>query len=514
MDTNKSKKNSREIYDNGNTKDKTDSKPVSKSEKHHKNSNMALILTAISVCILFVSMSLFMVIFAKNNKMEMFDNSYNSYSYRLAKEYLRGKIYSSDGQLLAYSEGEDASEQKRVYPYGNMFAHAVGISSHGKMGTEKLANYYLLNCNLSLKDKADSEKEDEVPTADSVYTTLDTRLQQVAFDSLGVYKGAVVITEVKTGRILAMVSKPDFDPNNIDNEWDSLVADKNNSNLLNRVTQGLYPPGSTFKIITTLEYLREHDHSYAGYHFNCGGKFSYEDTTISCYHGSVHGSVDFPTSFAKSCNSSFANMATGFDPASYEQTLVDLMFDCKLPCDLPTSVSKTAIEPGVDMHNLLQASIGQGQDAMSPIHLNMITCAIANEGVLMRPMLLDHVESDSGNNKVVTFESKKEKQLITKEESELLTELMTEVVKSGTGKRLQNDLYTSAGKTGSAEYSNYNKDYSHAWFTGFAPAEEPQIAVTIIIEGAGSGGEYAVPIAKRMFDVYFTQVFDTPINSE
>ena len=89
------------------------------------------------------------------------------------------------------------------------------------------------------------------------------------------------------------------------------------------------------------------------------------------------------------------------------------------------------------------------------------------------------------------------------EETEILTELMKQVVEKGTGTRLKNELYTAAGKTGSAEFNNYSKDDSHAWFTGFAPAEDPEIAVTIIIEGAGSGGEYAVPVAKRMFDEYF-----------
>lgn len=473
-----------------------------KAAKHHKNSNLAIILTGITICSVFLVMCIYMVRFSKEHKIEMFDNSYNTYSYRLAKEYIRGSIYSSDGEVLAYSEGDDPANQKRVYPYSNMFSHSVGIHTHGKMGVESLANYYLMNCNLKIRDKAESENEEKVLQADSVITTLDTALQQVAFDSLGVYKGAVIITEVDTGRILAMVSKPDFDPNSIDADWDKLVSDKNNSNLLNRTTQGLYPPGSTFKIITTLEYLREHDNSLAGYHYNCNGRFTIEDTTITCYHGSVHGSVDFASSFAKSCNSSFANMASTFNPSSFEKTLSDLMFGEKLPCDMPSSVSATAVNENVDIHNLVQASIGQGQDAMSPIHLNMITCAIANDGVLMRPTLLDRVETATGDN-VIKFSPIEEKRLITKEESEILTELMTGVVLSGTGKRLQSPDYTAAGKTGSAEYSNYNKDYSHAWFTGFAPVEEPKIAVTIIIEGAGSGGEYAVPIAKRMFDVYF-----------
>ena len=166
-------------------------------------------------------------------------------------------------------------------------------------------------------------------------------------------------------------------------------------------------------------------------------------------------------------------------------------------------MSHTAVNEDTDTHNIMQASIGQGQDSISPLHMNMITCAIANKGVLMKPHLLDRVESESGSV-VTTFKPEEAGRLMTEEESAQLTELMTEVVKRGTATRLQDDRYTAAGKTGSAEFSSTVKDDSHAWFTGFAPAEDPKIAVTIIIEGAGSGGEYAVPIAKRMFDQYFT----------
>ncbi len=466
-----------------------------------KMSNAAIITTGIAISLVFISMCVYMVWYARTHEIEMFDNSYNSYSVRLAKEYIRGSIYSSDNEVLAYSEGTTAEDQKRIYPYGNMFAHSVGYSTHGKMGVESAANYYLLNCHMAVSDKAKAGSEGQDATADSVYTTLNARLQQVAYDSLGVYKGAVIITEVKTGKILAMVSKPDFDPNQIDVLWDEMLNDKDNSALLNRVTQGQYPPGSTFKIITALEYLRENNNSYDGYHFNCNGSLTYEDTTIHCYHGSVHGSLNFETSFAKSCNSSFANIGLGLDRAKFADTLEDLLFEQELPYDLPSSVSHTLIDENIDTHNMMQASIGQGQDSISPLHLNMITCAIANGGELVKPHLLDRVESTSGNV-IRTFDEKGTIRLMSEEESLKMTELMEAVVDHGTGTRLKDASYTSAGKTGSAEFKTYSKGDSHAWFTGFAPVEDPQIAVTIIIEGAGSGGEYAVPIAKRMFDAW------------
>ena len=140
---------------------------------------------------------------------------------------------------------------------------------------------------------------------------------------------------------------------------------------------------------------------------------------------------------------------------------------------------------------------------MTPIHLNMITCAIANGGDLMKPYLIDRVESATGKT-VEKFDSQDYKTLMTVKEAAVLTQMMEGVVQKGTATKLKGLSYTAAGKTGSAEYSNLTND-SHAWFTGFAPAENPQICVTIIIEKAGSGGEYAVPVAKRIFDAYFVK---------
>ena len=148
-------------------------------------------------------------------------------------------------------------------------------------------------------------------------------------------------------------------------------------------------------------------------------------------------------------------------------------------------------------------SIGQGTALMNPLHLNMITCAIANEGKVMTPMVISRIESVSGTV-VKEYKPQTYATLMTEDEAAYLSGLMTEVVEHGTGNFLTAADYTSAGKTGSAEYGTAKGD-SHAWFTGFAPAEDPKVSVTIIVEGAGTGGDYAVPIAKRLFDVYFEQ---------
>jgi peptidoglycan glycosyltransferase len=150
---------------------------------------------------------------------------------------------------------------------------------------------------------------------------------------------------------------------------------------------------------------------------------------------------------------------------------------------------------------MMQVSIGQGTTSITPLQLNMITCAIANEGILMEPYLIDYVQNSAGNQ-IKVFSPSAYGSIMEKEEAAVLKALMEDVVEEGTATRLKGLSYTAAGKTGSAEYGTI-KGESHAWFTGFAPAEDPQVCVTIIIEGAGAGGDYAVPIAKRIFDAYF-----------
>ena len=161
----------------------------------------------------------------------------------------------------------------------------------------------LLRSNVSIIEKTGNEIQGEKSIGDNVVTTLDYELQLRAYDALGSYDGAVVVMEPATGKILAMVSKPDFDPNTISEDWDTLTADTNtDAVLLNRATQGLYPPGSTFKILTTLEYLNEHG-TDEDYSYSCNGSFTVGNTTIHCHNNKSHGTQTLKQAFANSCNS-------------------------------------------------------------------------------------------------------------------------------------------------------------------------------------------------------------------
>lgn len=471
-------------------------------KKSRKINNREIILAACSFVLLFAGMIGYLAHFAATSEQEMINNSYNSRQEILLSRNYRGTIFSKDGEVLAMTELNEAEEETRVYPYKNLFSHIVGYSTNGRLGVEALANYYLINTNTSISNKAANDMAGKKNPGDDVYTTLDVNLQQVASSEMGIYRGAIVVTEVSTGKILAMVSQPDFDPNEIADIWDDLLEDAESSVLVNRATQGMYPPGSTFKIITALEYIRENQDTYGNYSYSCNGSYKIGDSKISCYHGSNHGTVDFNKSFAKSCNSSFANIGMSLDRKSFQKTLKQLLFGEELPLKLNYSKSAVQMSENISEAEMMQTSIGQGKTQISPMHLNMITCAIANKGVLMKPYVIDRIENDEG--KVIkSFKPDSYGSLMSEKEADILAAMMTEVVERGTATKLKGLSYTAAGKTGSAEYNNVKGD-SHAWFTGFAPAENPEICVTIIVEGAGSGGDYAVPIAKRIFNAYFT----------
>lgn len=466
-----------------------------------KKRNREIMFVTWAFTVLFLVMTGYIAYYSVTHQQELINNSYNGRQKMLLAQNQRGRIFSAEGEILAQTVTDEEGNEKRQYPYNNLFSHAVGYAVNGRMGVEAQANYYLINSNAPLSEKASLDMRNEKYPGDDVYTTFNVKLQQVASNAIGVYDGAIIVTEPKTGKILAMVSKPDFDPEQIEGLWDDLIADTESSVLLNRVTQGLYPPGSTFKIITALEYIRENPDTYQNYQYQCGGSLTRGEDRIQCYHGSVHGSVDFTKSFAKSCNTSFANIGLSLDREAFADTLDSLLFGQKLPVSFPYGISRVDVTESTSDADMMQVSIGQGTTSVTPLQLNMITCAIANEGTLMKPYCVDYVQNSVGN-KIKEFSPSTYGNLMSQEEAGILKDLMEKVVEEGTATRLKGLPYTAAGKTGSAEFGTVKGD-SHAWFTGFAPAEDPQICVTIIIEGAGAGGDYAVPIAKRLFDAYF-----------
>ena len=191
-----------------------------------KRNKQILAVTWLFVAV-FAGMMTYTCHYAITHQQELINNSYNG----------RQEIFAAGGQVLAETQTDADGNERRVYPYDNLFAHAVGYATNGRFGVEAAANYYLINSNARLSDKVASDVAGSKYPGDSVVTTLDVGLQEVAAKSLGVYKGAIIVSEPSTGKILAMVSKPDFNPNEIDALWDGLIQDKESTVLLNRVTR-------------------------------------------------------------------------------------------------------------------------------------------------------------------------------------------------------------------------------------------------------------------------------------
>lgn len=458
--------------------------------------------------ILFLAMVVHILIFMTVQREEVVNHPYNiTRQQALAALNVRGTIKTENGDVLAYTRPEEDGTETRRYPYDSMFAHVVGYATNGGMGIESSMNYSLVSSHQSVGGQISNDLNNEKNRGDTVITTLDVSLQELAYRLLGAQNGAIVVMEPSTGKILAMVSKPDFNPNEIEAIWDELLEEEESSVLVNRVTQGLYPPGSTFKIFTALEYIRENPQSEEDYSYRCRGSFQTQDGhAIHCYGHHAHGTLTFEQSFARSCNSSFANIGMMLDREKFGRTLEELYFNEVLPGTLKINTSRISIGSGTDDYAMLQSAIGQGETLITPMHLCMMTCAIANGGELMSPYLVSRVESCEGDI-VRSYGPTSCGNLISAEEAEALTGLMTAVCDYGTGYRLRNEAFVVAGKTGSAEF-DMNSDGAHAWFTGFAPADDPQIVVTIIIEKAGAGGDYAVPIAQMLFQEYLSRQED------
>ena len=472
-------------------------------KKEPKSNKVILAVTYLGAA-LFLGLAGYMGYFLQVQRETVINNSYNARLDSFANRVVRGRILAADGTVLAENRTDGEGNETRIYPFGTVFDHVVGYSSNGKTGIESLANFYLLTSHVNLAEQVVNELGGTKSQGDDVYTTLDPELQQAAWAALGDRRGAVIAMEPDTGKILAMVSKPGYDPNTLAQDWEVLNADEGGqSPLLNRAAQGLYPPGSTFKIVTALEYMREHPLDYKDYRFDCSGTYVNGDYTIRCYHGESHGSQDFVQAFANSCNGAFASLGLELNLASLKGTAEELLFNRELPLTgFPYKESSFVMEPGAGAWEILQTSMGQGRTEMTPLHNALLTAAVANGGTLMKPYLLDRVVS-AGEEEVKKFMPEAWGSLMTAQEAADLTELMEAVVTVGTASALRTDAYQAAAKTGSAEFETGRE--THAWFTGFAPAQDPKLVVTVLVEEAGTGGRAAAPIARQLFDIYLTR---------
>lgn len=451
---------------------------------------------------LFLLLAGYLVYLNTAKRQELKTNVNNTKQDKRSDRVIRGSILTEDGTVLAVTNTDESGWENRYYPYENVFAHVVGYSGSGKSGLEAESNNDLLTSHSSLLNQIRSENGNEKLRGDNVIVTLNVSLQRAAWDALGSYRGAVVVLEPDSGKILAMVSKPDFNPNTISQDWESLVMDDTDSVLLNRAVQGLYPPGSTFKILTALAYIREHPDSYQNFYFDCTGVLSKDEVTITCYNNSVHGQEDLKGAFAHSCNTAFANIGLGLDLGAFRRLTEKFLFNSPLPTSLQHAKSVFELDRGASYGEIMTTSIGQGDTLVTPLHMALITASVANGGILMKPYCVARVETADGSVVSETHPSIYEK-LMSVEEAEILTGFMKETVNTGTAVELSYSGYTAAGKTGSAEYETSDGTGTHSWFVGFSNVDDPDIVVAVIAEDGGTGSQTAVPIARKIFDAYY-----------
>ena len=250
-------------------------KKKSKKQKEKSKNEEMLYVTYIFLGI-FLCLIGYFVYFQTVVSSDVITSPYNKRQDTFADRVIRGDILTSDGMVIAATNVAADGTETRVYPYDDLFAHAAGYASHGKMGVELLANYQLLSSHAYFLERFVKEVQEEKNFGDRVITTFNFELQKTAYDALGDYRGTVIALEPSTGKVLAMVSKPDFNPNDIETNWKD-ISSGGSSVLLNRATQGLYPPGSTFKILTLLEYLRE-GNDLENWTYECDGSYEAEES--------------------------------------------------------------------------------------------------------------------------------------------------------------------------------------------------------------------------------------------
>lgn len=477
---------------------------IENPEKGNRRQNREMAVVTYIVMALFFILAGYMVYFVIHDSDKLLNNSYNNRQELLARRVTKGKILSDHGKVLAETVTDGEGKESRCYPYDGLFAHIVGRSSHGKTGLEASEGYTMLTSGVNPLVGTFNELQGKKNPGNNVVTTLNVSLSKVASDALGSRKGAVVVMDPETGKILSMVSKPTYNPNDLtDARWEKLAADSGEkSSLYNRATQGLYPPGSTFKLYMALEYMRENK-DYGDFHYTCTGKIGFGKDMIRCYGGEVHGKVDLADAFAESCNAAFCSIGDGLNRKAWRQLCESFYYNKKIPLSkMEQKSSRFTVQNSTEQGDVRQAAIGQGDTLVTPLQNALLVCAAVNQGELMQPYVVDRIEDYDGNV-VSGYSPKSLGNPISEQEAKVLKRLMRATVKRGTATSLYYGTpYKAGGKTGSAEFQNGSKD-SHAWFVGYAEKDGKKLVVSVVVEAAGTGSSYAVPVAKKVFDAYW-----------
>ena len=428
----------------------------------------------------------------------------------------RGAILVDTVQIAKSTAVDDELKYLRTYPRGQLYSHITGYYSfvYGAGGGVEGASDGLLSGSSDalfyrrLGDLVTGKQ----PTGVSLELTIDARAQQAAAQGLGDQRGAVVALDPRTGAILAMVSHPQYDPNSltshdidqVQKNWTSLSKNPGRP-LLNRAIAGdLYPPGSTFKVITAAAALssgKADEHSSV----ESGAALRLPGTTAVLRNSGggacSGGSADLTTALARSCNTAFGKLGMDVGGDALRSQAEKFGFGKSL--SIPMNVTSSGVGPTPGEPQEAFAAIGQQDVRVTPLQMAMVAAGIANDGVVMMPYLIDQTRG-ADLQVLERTEPKELDRAVSQDVADALTRMMEKVVTDGTGTRAQIGGVAVAGKSGTAEhgYDRGVKRPPHAWFIAFAPADDPKVAVAVVVEDGGdagseaAGGKVSAPIAR------------------
>lgn len=438
--------------------------------------------------LLFLSICVYLTLFVLMPPKEVQNSPYDTRQWELEQRQERGRFLDRDGEVLA----DNAEDGTRVYPKGALYTHVLGYSSrtYGRTLLEAGYNNQLLNLQSGNLTDVITMLSTERRGAD-ITLTIDHDLQAYAASRLGNQHGAVVALDPATGEVLALYSNPTFDPNlsALNKNFSTLVEDEENAPFLARAVSGRYAPGSTFKVLVAAAALEAglEDFTFS----DTEEEVSFDGTMIRNFGGKTYGELDLKTAFVKSSNTAFASLGEQLGYEDLLKTAEAFGFNESPKFDLPVADS-TAPRSVKGAGKLAQTAIGQGELLATPLQMATVAATVANDGKRMQPYLVSEVTYPNGFR--VKSSAKSQGRAVSESVAQTLQEWMKAVVTEGTGTAARASVGI-AGKTGTAQ--NERADADHAWFIGFAPAEEPNIAVCVLLEYAGrTGGDAAAPIAR------------------
>jgi peptidoglycan glycosyltransferase len=427
----------------------------------------------------------------------------------------RGAILVAGEPIAQSMPADDDFKFLRTYTNPELYAPITGyIPINGQpTGLESALNPELTGTsNSQFFDKISALVTGQDPKGAAVEVTIDPVAQQAAWDALGDFTGSVVVTEPATGRILAMVSKPSFNPNlltvhnnsEVTASYEALLADDNDP-LINRAINSLNPPGSVFKLVVTTAALES-------------GKYTPESTfpnldvytppgTTSKISNSSNGTcgagetVTLATALRLSCNIPFAELGVELGDAAIRETAEKFGFNSGF--DIPMAVSPSKYPSDLNVPQTAQSAFGQFDVRATPLQMAMVSSAIANGGVVMQPNLVQQILAPNLSS-LETFQPAPLERAMSKETAATITAMMINDVQDGAASNARIDGVDVAGKTGTAQ--NGSTDPYTLWFTGFAPADDPQYAITVLIEDGGGMGQtgygnlLAAPVAQKVLE--------------